>query len=216
LGDMDLTTFAQLASAVSNIISVLVIALGYYFIVRTNQSTLEEMRAQRLAGGRPTVIVTDSYENLPEVDLVIRNMVGGPAKEISFHFSSPIEDSSGFVISDLPLFKNGLSFLSPNGEVSLYWDDLDSLLPYLRENGLEEGFWVRTSYKDLAGYSYETEWHLNPFLYEHGRYITHRSLGDLLDVIEHALQKLTGDYQQPETTKRKGPAAEQGDGPDRP
>lgn len=119
--------------------------------------------------------------------------------------TSPIEDSSGFVIFDLPLFKNGLSFLSPNGEVSLYWDDLDSLLPYyLRENGLEEGFWVRTSFKDLAGYSYETEWHLNPFLYEHGRYITHRSLGDLVDVIEHALQKLTGDYQQPETTKRKG------------
>jgi hypothetical protein len=33
------------------------------------------------------------------VDLVIRNMVGGPAKEISFESSSPIEDDSGYVLS---------------------------------------------------------------------------------------------------------------------
>jgi hypothetical protein len=56
---MVLTTFAQLVPSVPNIISVLVIALGHYFIVRTNQRTLEEIRAQRLAGGRPTVIVSD-------------------------------------------------------------------------------------------------------------------------------------------------------------
>jgi hypothetical protein len=56
---MDLTTFAQLVPSVPNIISVLVIALGHYFIVRTNQRTLEVIRAQRLAGGRPTVIVSD-------------------------------------------------------------------------------------------------------------------------------------------------------------
>jgi hypothetical protein len=115
---MDITTFAQLASSVSNIIFVFIVAAGYFFLVRTNQRTLEEMRAQRLAGGRPTVIVTDNYNNLPEVDLVIRNMVGGPAKDISFEFSSPVEDSSGFVISELPVFKDGLDFLAPNGEIS--------------------------------------------------------------------------------------------------
>jgi hypothetical protein len=176
--------------------------------VRINQRTLEEMRIQRLAGGRPTVIVTDNYNNLPEVDLVIRNMVGGPAKEITFEFSSPIEDSSGFVISDLPIFRDGLDFLAPNGEISIYWDNLDSLLPHFREKGLEKGFWVKTRHKDLAGFRYETEWHLNPFIYEHRRYVTHRTIGDLVDVVECAVEKLTGDHEQPERTKRKGPAAE--------
>ena len=94
---------------------MIVAALGYYFLIRTNQGTLEEMRAQRLAGGRPTVIVTDNYNNLPEVDLVIRNMVGGPAKEISFEFSAPVESSDGTVISDLPVFKGGLDLCTCRG-----------------------------------------------------------------------------------------------------
>ena len=214
-GHMDITTFAQLASSVSNILMVFAVATGYYFVVRTNQGTLEEMRAQRLAGGRPTVIVTDNYNNLPEVDLVIRNMVGGPAKEIFFEFSSPVEDSSGYKISDMPIFKEGLDFLSPNGEISIYWDHLDSLLPYLRQKGLKRGIWVRTRYKDLAGYSYETQWHLNPFIYEHRRYVTHRDVGDLVDVVERVVESLTGDYEQPERTKRKGPAAERDGGTER-
>jgi hypothetical protein len=37
--------------------------------------------------------------------------------------------------------------------------------------------------------------------------VTHRDIGDLVDVVERAVQKLTGDYEQPERTKRKGPAA---------
>jgi hypothetical protein len=216
-GPMDITTVAQLASSVSNILMVFSVATGYYFVVRTNQGTLDEIRAQRLAGGHPTVIVSDNYNNLPEVDLVIHNMVGGPAKNTSFEFSSPVEDASGYKISDMPVFKEGLDFLSPNGEISIYWDHLDSLLPYLREKGLKRGIWVRTRYKDLAGYRYETEWHLDPFIYEHRRYVTRRTLGDLVDAVEHAVERLSSDgYEQPERTKRKGPAAEWDEGPDRP
>jgi hypothetical protein len=131
---MDTITIIQIAQGISNVFSVIVIALGYYAIVRVTRESVEEMRAQRLAGGRPTVIVADNYQNLPEIDIVIRNMVGGPAKDITFEFSAPIEDSSGYVISDLPIFKNGLAFLAPEGEIAVYWDHLDSLLPHLKEN----------------------------------------------------------------------------------
>jgi hypothetical protein len=208
---MDTITIVQIAQGVSNVISVIVIALGYYAIVRVNRKTVEEMRAQRLAGGRPTVIVADNYQNLPEIDIVIRNMVGGPAKDIAFEFSAPIEDSSGYVISDLPIFKNGLAFLAPNGEIGVYWDHLDCLLPHLKEKGLEEGIWVTTRYKDLAGYSYETEWLLNPFIYEHRRYVKRRDIGDLVDVVERAIEKLSPDEPSPDRqdarTQRKGPVA---------
>jgi hypothetical protein len=210
---MDTITIIQIAQGLSNVFSVIVIALGYYALVRVTRKSVEEMRAQRLAGGRPMVIVDDNYENLPEIDIMIRNMVGGPAKDISFEFSAPVEDSSGYCISDLDIFKNGLAFLSPNSEIGVYWDHLDSLLPYLREKGLEEGIWVTTRYKDLAGYNYETEWKLNPFVYEHRRYVKHRGIGDLVDVVEKAVEKFSPDGQGEESTERTGPAAERDKGP---
>ena len=209
---MDAVTIIQIAQGVSNVFSVIVIALGYYAMVRVNRKSVEEMQAQRLAGGRPTVIVADNYNNLPEIDIVIRNMVGGPAKDITFEFSAPIEDSSGYVISDLPIFKNGLAFLAPDGEISIYWDHLESLLPHLKEKGLEEGIWVTTHYKDLAGYSYETEWLLNPFIYEHRRYVQRRDVADLVDVVERAVEMLSPDGQDTRT-QRKGPAAEREEKP---
>src|SRR3954467_12953922 len=128
--NVEITTIIQIAQGVSNVFSVIVIALGYYAMVRVNRKSVEEMQAQRLAGGRPMVIVDDNYQNLPEIDIVIRNMVGGPATDITFEFSAPVGDSSGYCISDLDIFKNGLAFLSPNSEIGLYWDHLDSLLPH--------------------------------------------------------------------------------------
>jgi hypothetical protein len=209
---MDTQTIIQIVQSLSNIFSVIVIGLGYYAMVRVSRRSVEEMQAQRLAGGRPMVIVTDNYQNLPEIDIVVRNMIGGPAKDITFEFSAPIESSSGYVITDIPMFKNGLDFLAPNGEIGVYWDHLDSLLPYLKEKGLEEGISVTTRYEDLAGYSYETEWHLNPFIYEHRRYIQHRDIGDLVDVVQQAVEKLTGEEQE-QGTRRTGPAAERDEGP---
>jgi hypothetical protein len=115
------------------------------------------MREERLSGGRPQVIVDDSYNRLPEVDIVVRNVKGGDAKDISFEFSAPVESSDGTVISDLTYFKEGMDFLAPDGEISCYWDHLDRLLPFLRERGLEGGIKVTTRYKDLAGESYVTD-----------------------------------------------------------
>jgi hypothetical protein len=74
------------------------------------------MREERLSGGRPQVIVDDSYNRLPEVDIVVRNVKGGAAKDISFEFSAPVESSDGTVISDLTYFKEGMDFLAPDGE----------------------------------------------------------------------------------------------------
>ncbi len=100
--------------------------------------------------------------------------------------------------------------MSPNGEITVYWDHLDSLLPHLRDKGLEEGVSVTTRYKDLAGYSYEADWHLNPFIYEDRRYVTRRDIGDLVEAVE----KLAGENQE-QRSPRTGPGAERDKGPDR-
>ena len=68
----------------------------------------------------------------------------------------PIESSNGFVISHLPYFNYGLDFLQPNGEITCYWDELDSLLPFLESKDLQNDIHVTTRYKDLSGASYQT------------------------------------------------------------
>jgi hypothetical protein len=169
---------------VTNLLFGIVLALGYYFTWRVSQTTLQEMRAQRTAMGRPLVIVEEDYESLPELDVTIRNVSEGAARDIEFEFSAPIESSNGFVISDLPYFKYGLDFLPPNGEITCYWDELDSLLPFLESQNLQNGIHVTVRYKDLTGDSYQSQWRLNPFLYKDTRLVRRKGMGDLVNAVE--------------------------------
>ena len=98
---VDIVTLAQVITSVTNLLFVIVLAAGYYFTWRVSQTTLEEMRSQRTAMGRPLVIVEEDYESLPELDVTIRNVSEGAARDIEFEFSVPIESSNGFVVPDL-------------------------------------------------------------------------------------------------------------------
>ena len=177
---MDILTVAQVVTSVTN------------FTWRVSQTTLEEMRAQRTAMGRPLVIVQEDYESLPELDVAIRNVSEGAAKDIVFDFSVPIESSNGFVVSDLPYFKYGLDFLPPNGEITCYWDELDSLLPFLESKDLQNGIHVTVRYKDLTGDSYQSQWRLNPFLYKDTRLVRRKGMVDLVNAVERLARSTDG------------------------
>jgi hypothetical protein len=161
---------AQIVTAVTTVFYAAVFAVGYYLMIRGNRKTLREMREERLSGGRPQVIIEAGLLNLPTVELVVRNESGGAAKDITFNLSAPIEDSSGFVLSDLRYLKEGIPFLGAGEKIRCAWDHVDRLVPYLREKGFHEGIAARVSYKDLAGETYTTEWRINPLLYEGLRY----------------------------------------------
>ena len=118
-------TIAQIVTTVTTIFYSLVFAVGYYLVVKGNRAALREMREGRLSGGRPQVLVEADYGRLPVIDLVVRNVSGGSAGDITFEFSTPIEDSSGFVVSDLPYLKEGIDFLGPGGHAACSWDELD-------------------------------------------------------------------------------------------
>ena len=181
---VDILTVAQVTTSVTNLLFVIVLAAGCYFTWRVSQTTLEEMRAQRTAMGRPLVIVQEDYESLPELDVAIRNVSEGAARDIVFEFSEPIGSSNGFVVSKLPYFKYGLDFLPPNGEITCYWDKLDSLLPFLESKYLRNGIHVTVRYTDLTGYSYQSQWRLNPFLYKDTRLVRRKGMGDLVKAVE--------------------------------
>jgi hypothetical protein len=187
---VDIVTLAQIINSVTNLLFVIVLAAGYCFTWRVSQSTLGEMRAQRTAMGRPLVIVQEDYESLPELDVAMRNVSEGAARDIEFEFSVPIKSSNGFVVSDLPYFKYGLDFLPPHGEITCYWDELDSLLSFLESKDLRNGIHVTVRYKDLTGDSYQSQWRLNPFLYKDTRLVRRKGMGDLVNTVERlALSK---------------------------
>lgn len=96
------------------------------------------------------------------------------------------------MISDLPYLRDGMDFLAPDGEITCYWDHLDRLLPFLREQGLEDGISITTRYKDLTGGSYVTRWPINPFLYEVSRFYDRKGAGDIvasLDRISSTIER---------------------------
>ncbi len=181
---MDIATIAQIVTAVTNLMFVVVLAGGYYFTWRVSQKTLTEMQSQRTAMGRPLVIVQEDYDGLPEIDIAIRNVSESAARDITFEFSHKVESSNEFIISDLPYFEHGLDFLPPHGEINCYWGELDSLLPVLEKRGLQGGILVTVHYKDLAGKPYESQWKLNPFLYKNTRIVNRRGMGHLVAAVE--------------------------------
>jgi hypothetical protein len=160
-----------------------VLGVGYYFLIKLYREWVGRRREEHVAGGRPQVVVTADYSHLPEIYVVVRNFARAPAKDVTFDFSAPIEDSEGYVISDLPYFQRGLHFLEPEGGISCYWDLLSSLAPLLRKKGLKEGIRVKTSYKDLAGQSYESEWTIDPLLFENARIEQAMDMNDLVDAV---------------------------------
>ncbi len=216
-----LSTAAQLLSAVTNIAFVVIIAFGYYMMIKLYRQMvkvydrmLHVTEAQRTAMGRPQVIVDDDYGRLPEVDVVIRNVSEGAAKDITFEFSTTVESSDGTVISDLSYFKDGLDFLAPGAHVTCYWDHLDSLLPLLEEKGLAGGIMVTTRYKDLAGESYETAWNLKPTIYRDGRYVQSKGIQDVARSLEALVERVEelsrGPKPLPDDREKSGSAV--GDG----
>ena len=195
---------AQIVTAITTVFYAAVFALGYYLLIKGNRETLREMREQRISGGRPQVIIEARYGRLPMVDLVVRNFGGGVAKDITFDFSVPIEDSTGFVLSELPYLEEGMNFLGPGEEVACTWDKLDNLVSFLRKKGLNAGIMVKVKYEDLAGESYETEWRINPLIYEGNRHVppqNHPAVENLLTALTRVSEN-TGREVTEETIRR--------------
>ena len=163
---MNLSTLAQLAAAGAEFTLALVFAVGYYIFLKQNREMLREMQASRTARGRPQVVVEAGYAHLPMVDVVVRNVGGGAAQDIEFDFSAPLVRSTGYTISDLSYFKEGMNFLDSGEEVRSLWDNFNELTSTLREGELESGITVTVRYRDLAGDPYQDRWNINPLLYE--------------------------------------------------
>jgi hypothetical protein len=158
------TNIAQIASPILYAAFIVVI----YFQLRSARESVQELRQEFLAGGRPVVAVHDEYDTTTRsLSVVVENVGQGPAKDVNFVFSRALESSDGLVISELPLFTIGLTSLSPAARISCFWDDFDDLMAHLRAQDLEgTDFEVTVRYSDLAGASYSNRWDIQPAIYQ--------------------------------------------------
>jgi hypothetical protein len=191
---MDPMTIAQVANPLIQTVFIVVIGLGYFFTIRNLRSQVQEMMQARTTGGRPLIIVSEDYENLPTINLIVQNVGYGPAKNITFTFSSPVESSDGFVLSDLAFFEEGMTSLAPGGRIVCYWDELDNLQQMFEESRLERGITVTVEYQDITGGSYSHTWEIDPMLYQGLRTIGYRDMSDLVDKVE----EIADDWRQSE------------------
>jgi hypothetical protein len=182
---MDLLTIAQIANPILQLIFIVVIGLGYYFSVRSTQRLVQEMTEEHQAGGgRPLITVSEDYGTLPNLNIIVTNTGGGPAKNISFEFSDQIVSSDGFVLSDLPYFQEGLPSLAAGASIACYWDTLENLLPLIKEGNIASDITVTVRYQDLNQRAYEHQWEVSARLYEGVRIVDYQGMTNLVDVVE--------------------------------
>jgi len=190
---MDPVSIAQIVNPFLQTVFIVVIGLGYYYSTKAIRGQVQEMARETTTGGRPLIIVSEDYENLPTINLIIQNVGPGPAKNINLHFSSPLESSDGFVLSELTLFQEGITSLAPGARIVCYWDELENLQPLLREGRLQRNATVTVEYQDISGGNYSHDWEIDPGLYEDLRTQGSRNMDDLVGAVEHVAEKIGED-----------------------
>lgn len=190
---MDLASIAQIASA----IGTLALAALTFAYVRFTREMVKEARETRITQERPEVIVDADYSNQDVVDVVVRNIGRGAAKDITFDFSTPLvssisnrKDSEGVPLNELPYFKEGIEFLAPEAEIRAFWDTYVGLFPLLRSEGLTEGITITSKYKSLAGEPYETRWTINPLRISGTPHVKRRGENEIAKSLENISKDL--------------------------
>jgi hypothetical protein len=211
---MDTVAIAQVAAA----IGTLILALLTFAYVLFTRRMVEELRETRVAQDRPQVIVDADYSDPSVLNVVVRNIGKGAAKDITFDFSTPLlrspkEGSDIPPINELPYFKEGIDYLAPGAEISSFWDSYITLFPYLEEHGPKDGFIVTSRYKSLNGDQYETQWKINPLLLRNKPYVRRRSMDDLVRHVEKLSKNFerviwAGELRVATKTERKAEAEE--------
>jgi hypothetical protein len=185
---MDIAVLAQVLSS----LATFVVAAGILYLGR-------EARRARDDEDRPQIIVDADYTGRFTTNVVVRNIGLGIAKNITFEFSAPLQSTSGYDITELPYFKNGINFMAPQTDLPAVWDSYQNVVKNLREKGLTEGITITSHYEDRQGERYETAWTINPLLLEGSGYSDYKGYEDEVQALEdqaRALEKISQDLEE--------------------
>ena len=185
---MDIAVLAQLLSS----FGTLIVATGILYQGR-------QARKARDDTDRPQIIVDADYTGRFTTNVVVRNIGNGMAKNITFEFSAPLESTSGYDITELPYFRNGINFMAPQTGLPAVWASYQNVVKNLRDKGFTEGITITSYYEDRQGERYETAWTINPLLLEGSGYSDYKGYEDEVQALEdqaRALEKISRDLQE--------------------
>lgn len=176
---MDIATLAPIMSSSATFCVAVLIYLQ-----------LKEQRQARNDPNRPLIIVDVDYSGRTTVNVVVRNIGGGAAKNITFDFSAPMETSKGWDVTQLPYFQNGINFMAPYTDIVAVWDSFENVLKTLKNRDLQTGITITSYYEDLQGESYTTVWTINPLLLEGSGYFDYKNFEDQVQAGEDQARAL--------------------------
>jgi hypothetical protein len=185
---MDIAVLAQLLSS----LGTLVVAAGILYQGR-------QARNARNDEDRPQIIVDADYTGRFTTNIVVRNIGHGVAKNITFRFSAPLESTSGYDITELPYFQNGINFMAPQTDLPAVWDSYQNVVQNLRAKGLTSGITITSYYEDRQGERYETAWTINPLLLEGSGYSDYKGYEDEVQALQdqaRALERISQDLKE--------------------
>jgi hypothetical protein len=185
---MDIAVLAQLLSS----LATFVVAAGILYQGR-------EARRARNDEDRPQIIVDADYTGRFTTNIVVRNIGHGVARNITFAFSAPLQSTSGYDITELPYFREGINFMAPQTDLPAVWDSYQNVVANLRAKGLTQGITITSYYEDRQGESYETEWTINPLLLEGSGYSEYKGYEDEVQAQEdqaRALERISEDVKE--------------------
>jgi len=108
----------QLASVMVAMVSSILAAISAAAAWRS----VREAQLARETQERPYVIMDFDLSDIPIINLVVRNVGNGSAKDVRFNFLKPMITSDGRDIGKLPLFEQGLRFLPAGKEIPQFFD----------------------------------------------------------------------------------------------
>ncbi len=185
---MDIAVLAQLLSS----LATLVVAAGILYQGR-------QARRARDDQDRPQIIVDADYTGRFTTNIVVKNIGHGVARNVTFAFSAPLESTSGYDITELPYFRNGINFMAPQTDLPAVWDSYQNVVENLRAKGLTNGITITSYYEDRQGQRYETEWTINPLLLEGSGYSDYKGYEDEVQALQdqaRALEKISQDLEE--------------------
>ncbi len=121
------------------------------------------------------------------------------AKNITFDFSAPLQSTSGYDVTELPYFRNGINFMAPQTRLPAVWDSYQNVVENLRSRGLTNGITITSYYEDRRGRRYETEWTINPLLLEGSGYSDYKGYEDEVQALQdqaRALEKISRELEE--------------------
>ncbi len=176
---MDIAVLAQLLSS----LATFVVAAGILYQGR-------EARKARNDEDRPQIIVDADYTWRFTTNIVVRNIGRGIAKNITFEFSAPLESTSGYDITELPYFRNGINFMAPQTDLPAVWDSYHNVVKTLKDKDLTEGITIVSKYEDRQGERYQTTWTINPLLLEGSGYSEYKGYEDEVQALQDQAKAL--------------------------